>query len=113
MSLSVGQAAADPVTGLAGNLYNLRVYGNLGGTGSPRAYFALDGGGAISAAARAIVADECAAMATWIRDVLLNQMVAVARVNTGFGGLQQYDPGGGAIDTQAPTADRDIPVVIS
>ena len=112
MALTIGQAAADPVTGIAGRLYNLRVYGNVNGTGAPRSYIAQSGG-VVSAAARTIIADECLVMATWIHDVLTAQMSAVARISDATGALQRYDPGGGAVDTLAPAAERTLPVTVT
>lgn len=112
MALTIGQAAADPVTGIAGRLYNLRVYGNVNGTGSPRSYIAQSDG-VVAPAARTILADECVVMATWIHDVLTAQMSAVATISTSTGALQQYDPGGGAVDTLSPTTERTLPVTVT
>lgn len=112
MALTIGQAAADPVTGIAGSLYNLRVYGNAGGIGSPRSYIAQSGG-VVVPAARAILADECLSMATWIHDVLTAQVSAVATIGADVGALQRYDPGSGAVDTLAPSAPRTLPVTVS
>lgn len=112
MGLVIGQAAVDPVTGMAGQLYNLRVFGNALGTGSPRAYIAQSGG-VVAPAARAIIADECMVLATWILDVLTTQMTAVARVDTSTGALQQFDAGSGATDTLPPSTDRTLPVTVT
>lgn len=112
MALTIGQAAADPVTGIAGRLYNLRVFGNVNGTGTPRSYI-QQSGGAVAPAARVILAEECLAMATWIHDVLTVQIAAVATIAADAGALQRYDPGGGAVDTLAPSAPRTLPVTVS
>ena len=112
MSLTIGQAAADPVTGIAGRLYNLRVFGNVGGSGTPRSYIAQSGG-VVVPAARAILADECLTMATWVHDVLTTQMTAVAEISTSASALQQHDPGGGAVDTLPPSAPRTLPVTVT
>lgn len=107
MALVAGQCTADPPTGLAGRMFTKLQTAGASTLGMQPAAFTAGSparnalAGLLEALAGAVV-DEIAA----------NASVAVT-ITTGNLGLQQYDIGGGPIDTLAPSAQRVLNGTIS